>query len=132
MPVISPQGTQERTQVFMPERAQADLISRAGLVEKGVLGDVALVRAPAQLGGRDAFFEEAFDAPGVDELVHLLGLIGDLRVPLADVDDLDAGELGQLRGNSLSRERFFQARRAAGRPVFLLGFSRRCRAGRVS
>ena len=49
----------------------------------GARRQLLLVRAPAHLGRRRAFFAEAFDAPGVDELVDLLGLVGDLRVALA-------------------------------------------------
>ena len=54
------------------------------------------MRAPAHFGRRRAFFAEALDAPGVDELVDLLGLIGDLRVALAAVNDLHAELLGQV------------------------------------
>ena len=55
-----------------------------------------LVRAPAEFGRRRAFLAEAFDAPRVDELVHLLRLIADLRVALAAVDDLHTQLHGQL------------------------------------
>ncbi len=66
-------------------------------MEKRVLGDVAFVRAPAQFGRRHAFLEEAFDAPGVDEFVDSLGLIGDLGIALADVNHFDVGKLRQCR-----------------------------------
>ena len=54
------------------------------------------MRAPAHLGRRRAFFAEALDAPGVDELVDLLRLVGDLRVALGAMDDLHAEFLRQL------------------------------------
>ena len=41
-------------------------------------------------------FAEALDAPGVDELVHPFGLISDLRVSLAAMNDLDAELVGQV------------------------------------
>ena len=47
------------------------------------------VRAPAELGRCDAFLVEAFDAPGVDEFINLLGLVTDLSIALADVNDFD-------------------------------------------
>ena len=52
--------------------------------------------APAHLGGGCPLFAEALHAPGIDELVHLFGLIRDLRVALAAVNDLDAELLGQV------------------------------------
>ena len=54
------------------------------------------MRAPAHLGRGRPFLAEALDAPGVDELVHLLGPIGDLRVALAAMNDLDAELVGQV------------------------------------
>src|SRR5579864_441820 len=52
--------------------------------------------APAHLSRRRALLAEALDAPGVDELVHLLRPIGNLRVTLAAVDDPDAELAGQM------------------------------------
>ena len=52
--------------------------------------------APAHLGRGRPLFAEALDAPGVDELVYLFGLIGDLRVALAAMNDLDAELVGQM------------------------------------
>ena len=46
--------------------------------------------APAHLGRGGSFLAESFDAPGIDELVDLLGPIGDLRIALAAMDHLDA------------------------------------------
>jgi len=58
-------------------------------------GELSFVCAPAHLGGGGSLFAEAFDAPGVDELVHLFGPVGDLRVTLAAVNDLDAKLAGE-------------------------------------
>src|SRR5215510_14678721 len=54
------------------------------------------MRAPAHLRRGGPLFAEALDAPGVDELVYLLGLIRDLRVALAAMNDLDAKLVGQV------------------------------------
>ena len=59
-------------------------------------GQLFLVRAPAHFGGGRAFFAEAFDAPGVDELVHLLRLVRDLRVALAAMNHLHAELPGEM------------------------------------
>ncbi len=53
-------------------------------------GQPLFVGSPAHLRWRDAFFTEAFNRPGVDEFVHLLRLIADLRIALRDVNDFDA------------------------------------------
>jgi len=87
----------------------------------GVGGHPRLMRAPAQLGRSDALLVEAFDRPGVDELVYLLWSIGHLRVALGDVHDLRAGvhrqfveALGGQRGldrcRSVAREPVAQHR----------------------
>ena len=52
--------------------------------------------APTHLGRSRSLFAEAFHAPRIDELVHLLGLVRDLRVALAAMNDLDAELLGQV------------------------------------
>ena len=75
---------------------QADLALRAVRVLEGIRGQLFFVRAPAHLGRRRSLFAEALDAPGVDELVDLLGLIGDLRVALAAMNHLDAELAGQV------------------------------------
>ena len=75
---------------------QADLVLRAIRVLVGQGRELLLVGAPAHLGRGDALLAEAFDAPGVHELVHLLGLVADLGVPLAAMDDLDAQLPGQV------------------------------------
>ena len=80
-----------------PQRAHADLILRPALVTMRSGRQAALVRPPPKLGRRDAFFIKSFDRPGVHEFVHLLGVARDLRVALADVNDFDARELGELR-----------------------------------
>ena len=69
---------------------EADLVARPCPVAVGEGGQLLLVRAPPHLGGGRALLAEALDAPGVDELVHPLRLVGDLRVALAAMDDLDA------------------------------------------
>src|SRR5262245_26919560 len=51
---------------------------------------------PAHLCRGRALFAETLDAPGVDELVHLFGLIRDLRVALAAMNDLDTELMGQV------------------------------------
>ena len=75
--------------MFMPMRAR-QIWFGAVRVLVGEGGQLFFVRAPAHLGRGRAFFAEALDAPGVDELVHLLGLVGDLRVALAAMNHLDA------------------------------------------
>ena len=52
--------------------------------------------APTHLSRGCPLFAKALDAPGVDELVHLFGLIRDLRVALAAMNDLDAELVGQV------------------------------------
>src|SRR5215510_12882680 len=52
--------------------------------------------APAHLSRGCPLFAEALDAPGVDELIHLFGLISDLRVALAAMNDLDTELVGQV------------------------------------
>ena len=59
-------------------------------------GQLFFMGAPAHLGRGRPLLPEALHAPGIDELVHLFGLIGDLRVALAAVNDLDAELLGQV------------------------------------
>ena len=69
---------------------QADLIARAIGVFIGQRRELFFVGAPAHFGRGGSFLAEAFDAPGIDELVDLLGPIGDLRVALGAMDHLDA------------------------------------------
>jgi len=60
-----------------------DLVARAVVVvHVRVVRQPALVRAPAHLGGRDAFFVEALDRPGVHELAPLLRFVCDLSITL--------------------------------------------------
>ncbi len=75
---------------------QADLALGAFRMLVGVGGQFFLMRAPAHLRGGGPLLPEALDAPGIDELVHLFGLIRDLRVALAAVNHLDAELLGQV------------------------------------
>ena len=66
------------------------------------------MRPPAHFGRRGTLLAEALDAPGVDELVHLLRPFGDLSVALAAVDHLDTHFLGQpvegLPGNQVAND----------------------------
>src|SRR5262245_19707963 len=52
--------------------------------------------APAHLSRGRSLFAEALDAPGIDELVYLFGLIGDLGVALATMNDLNAQLVGEV------------------------------------
>ena len=65
-----------------------------------------------------AYFEQTPDSsinrPGVDELVDALGLAGDLRVALADVDHLRAGEHRQRVEAALGERTFDELRAVAG------------------
>ena len=63
---------------------------------EGEGGQLFFVGAPAHFGRGRPLFPEALDAPGIDELVHLFGLIRDLRVALAAMNDLDAELVGQV------------------------------------
>ena len=84
---------------------EANLVARAFGVLVGQRRQLLFVRAPAHFGGGGAFLAEALDAPGVDELVHLLRLIGDLGVALAAMNHLHPELHGQevefLLGNKL-------------------------------
>ena len=82
--------------MFMPMRARQIWLRGPFGVLVGQRRQFLLVRAPAHLGRGGALLAEALDAPGVDELVHLLGLVGDLRVALAAVDHLHAELHGQV------------------------------------
>src|SRR5262245_15703279 len=52
--------------------------------------------APSHLGCGCPLLTKPFDAPCVDEFVHLLGLIGDLCVTLAAVNYFDAKLMRQM------------------------------------
>ena len=82
-------GTQLTTNVLMPMRAR-QIWLRGRPDARTRARQLFFVRAPAHLGRRRPLFAEALDAPGVDELVHLFGPVGDLRVALAAMNDLDA------------------------------------------
>ena len=91
-----------------------------------------LVGAPSHFRGGRALLAEALDAPGVDEFVHLLRLVGDLRVALAAVDDLDA----ELPREVVELPPGDQVRDLLGRPALDLPVGdqrfRRCRSGPAS
>src|SRR5712691_2096824 len=75
---------------------EADLVLRAVRVLLSVRREPSLVSAPTQLGGGDAFFVQALDAPGVHELVAVLRTIRPLRIPLADMNHLHARQPSQF------------------------------------
>ena len=79
-----------------PHAGQTDLALRAVGMLVGERGQFLLVRAPAHFGGRGALLAEALHAPGVDELIHLLRTVCDLRVALAAVDHLHAQLIGEV------------------------------------
>ncbi|OIR04280.1 hypothetical protein GALL_134800 [mine drainage metagenome] len=74
---------------------EADLVSRPLLVLVRIGRQPLLMRAPAQFRRRRALLAETLDRPGVHKLVDLLGLVGDLCVALAAVDDLHPQRLGE-------------------------------------
>src|SRR5262245_12794017 len=75
---------------------QIDRSATAILVRATVLRHPCLMRAPAELGGLQAFGDKALHRPGVDEYVHRLRFLGSLRVTLGDMDALDAELAGEL------------------------------------
>ena len=86
---------------------QADLAPGAVGVLERQRGEFSFVGAPTHLSRRRPFLAEALDAPGVHELVDLLGSIGNLRVALAAVNDLDAklaGQVVELQGPGVVRD----------------------------
>ena len=91
-------GVHERANAWLGEE---DLIAGPADRRVRVLRKTALVRAPSELGRRRAFLVEAFDRPGVDELVDRLRLRRHLRVALGDVDHLGAGRLAESGERSL-------------------------------
>ena len=103
--VVRDQEAVERTVVGRPgahARAGAGLVQvdrRAAAVgvAHAALGEVTLVRAPAELGRLAALGDEAVDRPGVDELARTLGLARHLGVALGDVDRLHAQVAEQPR-----------------------------------
>ena len=84
---------------------QVDRRAAAVLVERRLGRHVPFVGSPAELGGLQPLAEEAFDRPGVDELVGLLRDVGPLRVALGDVDALDAEVAREVRPFRARRRR---------------------------
>ena len=72
-------------------------VARAALVMLRIGRQLALVCAPADLDRHARLLDEAEDAPGIDELVRPLRSRCDLRVALADMDDLRAGSACESR-----------------------------------
>ena len=63
---------------------------------EGEGGQLFFMGAPAHLGRGRSLLPESLNAPGIDELVHLFGLVCDLRVALAAMNDLDAELMGKV------------------------------------
>ena len=102
---------------------QADLALGSVRVFDRKRGQLLLMGSPAEFRSRGSFLAESLDAPGVDEFVHFLGLVGDLSVSLAAMDDLNAQFMGEviealvarMRGDALGRlAREFLFLKAAG------------------
>ena len=85
--------------MFMPICARQIWLRGPSCVLEGLRRQFFFVRAPAHFGRGGPFFAKAFDAPGVDEFVDLLGLVGDLRVALGAMNHLHA----QLHGQAIER-----------------------------
>src|SRR5690606_26796963 len=76
----------------------------AELVATSLGGKRLLMRPPAELGRLRAFGDETIDGPGVHELLHALRHVGDLRIALRNVNDLDL-QLVRKRRPLLARAR---------------------------
>jgi hypothetical protein len=76
---------------------QVDRSATTAFVLRAVVGEMALVAAPAELGGLQRLVDERVDRPGVDELAGALARLGGLRVAFGNVDDADAEPLGEPR-----------------------------------
>ena len=86
---------------------EADLIARAVRMDVRAHRQHPFMRSPAHLRRGDAFFVKAFDAPRIDKFVDFFRAIRDLRVPLADVNDLHACQLGDF-GEIFGAQRVLQ------------------------
>ncbi len=75
---------------------EADLILGSFLVVHGARREGSFVGTPAHFGGGDAFFAEAFDGPGIDELIDFFGFAGDLGIAFGDMDGFDAEVHGEV------------------------------------
>src|SRR5262249_4505033 len=69
---------------------QADLALGPLAVLKRKSRQLLLVCTPPEFGRRRPLLAKALDAPGIDELLDLLGPVRYLRVPLAAMDDFYA------------------------------------------
>src|SRR6266849_2112618 len=91
-------GLFERGPAAHPRRRagpqQVDRRLAAEIVTPTIRREMPLMRSPTELRGLRALAEKPVDRPGVDEFARLLGDVGDLRVALGDMDDLDAEPLG--------------------------------------
>src|SRR5262249_16175880 len=75
---------------------QTDLALRAFRMLIGEGGQLLFIGAPTHLGCCSPLLAKSFHAPGIDELADLFGLIGDLCVALAAVNDFDAEVVRQM------------------------------------
>src|SRR5271165_2796841 len=80
----------------MPIRARQIWLLGPSACSKARGGQLFFMSAPAHLGRGRPLLPEALNAPGIDELVHLFGLVCDLRVALAAMNDLDTELVGQV------------------------------------
>ena len=113
--------------MLMPMRARQIWFCGPSWCWQASGGQFLFVGAPAHLGRRRPLLAEALDAPGIDELVDLLGAVGDLRVALAAMDDLHAQAAGQaVEAAGVDPVADFLGL-GAGRPACRPAGSRRCR-----
>src|SRR5262245_50985174 len=82
---------------------QTNLASGAGGVLKGQGRQLLLMGPPPHLRRCRSLFSKAFDAPRINELVDFLGPIGDLRIALTAMNNLDPKLVSQMV--ELSRRR---------------------------
>src|SRR5262245_43649272 len=91
-PSVGHPGVDERANAGLGEK---DLIARTAVRRMGVLGKTTFVRTPSKFGRSGAFLVEAFNRPGVDEFVDILGPRRHLSVALRDVDHFGTGRLAE-------------------------------------
>ena len=82
--------------MLMPIRARQIWLLGPSACSKARGGQLFFMGAPTHLGRGRPLLPEALNAPGIDELVHLFGLVCDLRVTLAAMNDLDAELMRQV------------------------------------
>src|SRR5262249_15861691 len=95
---------------------QTDLASRTRRMLKSQSRELALMSAPPHFCGRRALFPKTLDAPRSGKLVDLFGLVCNLSVGVAAVDDFDAKLVRQvieLPGGRMMGNLFQLSRRQA-------------------